>query len=266
MTDAQIEVVSWGIAGSVRDAGRPGRAAWGASRGGAVDLGSLALANRLVGNVAGAAAVESSGGLSFVVRHGPVMVAIAGGAVDVHVVDGPPLGWGGPVVLPLGAAVRIGRVRHGTRVYVAVRGGLTHAGDGRVAVGADPGTPAARHAAPRLPPPDRIRLWPGPRLDWFVGNAWQTLTSREFAVTADGDRVGMRLSGPPLERLVVDELPSEGMVEGAVQVPPDGSPIVMLADHPVTGGYPVIAVVDPRDLGHLSQLPPGSSVRFTVHR
>ena len=75
----------------------------------------------------------------------------------------------------------------------------------------------------------------------------------------------MRLSGPPLRRAVRDELPSEGMVEGAVQVPPDGQPIVMLADHPVTGGYPVIAVVDPRDLGHLAQVPPARRVRFRPH-
>jgi allophanate hydrolase subunit 2 len=155
-------------------------------------------------------------------------------------------------------------------VYLAVRGGLqpleTNQGVTTLSIGPDPGEPAASEAAPRRAPPDRIRLWPGPRLDWFVDDAWHVLTSTPYQVTEHGDRVGMRLSGPPLLRAVLHELPSEGMVEGAVQVPSDGAPIVMLADHPVTGGYAVIAVVDPRDLGHLAQTPPGTAVRFTAHR
>jgi allophanate hydrolase subunit 2 len=261
MNPASLDVVSWGVAGSVRDAGRRGRAAWGASRGGAVDAASLGVANRLVGNAPDAGAIESSGGLQLRVADRPVMVAIAGAVAAIDVVDGPPVGWGQPVVLPEAALLRIGRLIEGTRVYLAVRGGLRAHADG-VEVGADPGTPAATEPAPRLSPPDRIGLWPGPRLDWFAADAWHVLTSAPFHVTPHGDRVGVRLSGPPLHRAVTTELPSEGMVEGAVQVPPDGSPIVMLADHPVTGGYPVIAVVDPRDLGHLAQMPPGSTVRF----
>jgi allophanate hydrolase subunit 2 len=266
MTNAWLRVDRWGIAGSVRDAGRPGRAGWGASRGGAIDVPSLGLANRLVGNVPAAAAIETSGGLQLTVVSGPVMVAVAGGVAAVEVVDGPPIGWGAPVVVPAGSVVRIGRLLHGTRVYVAIRGGIADTAGTTLALGGDPGTAAATEAAPRLPPPDRIGLWPGPRLDWFAGDAWHVLTHSEFAVTGAADRVGMRLTGPSLRRIVHDELPSEGMVEGAIQIPPDGQPIVMLADHPVTGGYPVIAVVDPRDVGHLAQLPAGSTVRFTQRR
>ena len=266
---SSIDVIAWGIAGSVRDAGRPGRAAWGASRGGAVDLASLALANRLVGNPAHCAGIECSGGLHLRIGGGAVMVAVAGALAPIDVVGGPPIGWGAPVILPADATVRFGRLVEGARVYLAVRGGLGPASAGDPAqldVGPDPGTPAAGDAAPRRSPPDRIRLWPGPRLHWFDDEAWNTLTSARFVVSPSSDRVGMRLVGPVLRRSVLDELLSEGMVEGAVQVPPDGQPIVMLADHPVTGGYPVIAVVDPRDLGHLAQLPAGTQARFTTLR
>jgi allophanate hydrolase subunit 2 len=263
--NAGIDIISWGVAGSVRDAGRIGRAAWGASRGGAVDVASLALANRLVGNSAEAGAFESSGGLQLRVLDRPVMVAVAGGVAAIDVADGPPVGWGAPVVLPAGAVLRVGRLTDGTRIYVSVRGGLRTSAMG-AEVGADPGAVPASEPAPRRSAPDRIGLWPGPRLDWFVDDAWHVLTNSQFTVTEHGDRVGVRLSGPLLHRAVLTELPSEGMVEGAVQVPPDGQPIVMLADHPVTGGYPVIAVVDAHHLGHLAQLPPGSPVRFRPHR
>ncbi|MBI5088609.1 MAG: biotin-dependent carboxyltransferase family protein [Actinobacteria bacterium] len=258
-----LDVVAWGIAGSVRDAGRPGRAWLGASRGGAVDLASLGLANRLVGNPPDAAAFESSGGLHIRVGARPVMVAVAGGVADVA--GDAAVGWGVPDVLPPGAELRFGRVHEGTRVYLSVRGGLIATSEpGRFEVGADPTTPAASHHAVRRPGPDRLLVWSGPRVDWFQPDSLAALTGSPWTVTTHSDRVGVRLSGPALRRLVTHELPSEGMVEGAVQVPPDGQPIVMLADHPVTGGYPVIAVVDPADLGHLLQSPPGSTLRFRL--
>ncbi|MCU1362017.1 MAG: allophanate hydrolase [Ilumatobacteraceae bacterium] len=265
MSSSRIEVISWGIAGSVRDAGRPGLMSLGAARGGAVDVASLALANRLVGNAEATAAIESSGGLHLRVAGSAVMVAIAGGVASIDVAGGVPVGWGAPTVLSPGATLRIGRLLEGVRVYLAIRGGVNDH-DGTLTIGADPGVPPATEAAPRRGAPDRFRLWPGPRLDWFAPEAWQVLMSSTFTVSAAADRVGMRLTGAALPRMELGELASEGMVEGAMQVPPDGDPIVMLADHPVTGGYPVIAVVDPRDLGQLAQLPPGSSVRFTAHR
>ena len=109
-------------------------------------------------------------------------------------------------------------------------------------------------------------MWPGPRVDWFDDDAWTQLTTQTYTVLPDSNRVGLRLDGVPLGRRRTDELASEGMVEGAVQVPPDGLPIVMLADHPVTGGYPVIAVVDPADLTHVAQAGPGMSLRFHTAR
>jgi allophanate hydrolase subunit 2 len=94
---------------------------------------------------------------------------------------------------------------------------------------------------------------------------WAVLTGSPFTVT-DTSRVGVRLSGARLERLVPGELSSEGMVEGSVQVPPDGCPIVMLSDHPVTGGYPVIGVIDPADLHEIAQAAVGSTLRLRTAR
>ncbi|MEP6816539.1 MAG: allophanate hydrolase subunit 2 family protein, partial [Marmoricola sp.] len=85
-----------------------------------------------------------------------------------------------------------------------------------------------------------------------------------YAVTAESNRIGLRLHGVPLVRARHDELPSEGMVLGAVQVPPNGQPMVFLNDHPVTGGYPVLGVVLDRDLPVCAQLRPGETVRFKV--
>jgi allophanate hydrolase subunit 2 len=124
--------------------------------------------------------------------------------------------------------------------------------------------------APVAPLPDRpvLRVLPGPRRDWLAGSAWAALTGSAWQVTADSDRVGLRLSGPRLERAREGELPSEGLVPGAVQVPPDGAPVLFLADHPVTGGYPVLAVVVTADLPLAAQLRPGDTLRFraTAHR
>lgn len=259
-----IEVVALGIGGSVRDGGRLGLAHVGRGRGGAVDLASLELGNRLVGNRPGAGAFETSGGLTIRTTR-PVMIAVTGSPCDLAVEDGPPVGWGAPCVVPAGATVRIGRLRGGARTYLCVRGGVT-AGPHGVTVGPDPGGPVATQPAAPWPLDDPIRVWPGPRVDWFAAGSLERLTSTTWEVSVTSDRVGLRLQGPPLERVRTEELASEGMVEGAIQVPPDGHPIVMLADHPVTGGYPVIAVVDPADLRLVAQRPAGSSIRFARTR
>lgn len=254
-----IGVRAWGVGGRVVDAGVPGRGWLGASRGGAVDLESYTLADRLLGNTSGTQQFETSGGL-VVELTAPAMLVQTGAVVELAVDGGPPLGWGSPVVLPAGCTVRIGRLIDGARAYVAVRGGLVGAG-ARFAVGPDPQTPAAGHPAARRPPRTEIAVWPGPRVDWFDDDALRLLTNATYVVTTTSP-VGTRLAGPALTRAVQDELPSEGMVEGAVQVPPDGQPIVMLAGHPTTGGYPVIAVVDPADVAHLAQAAPGTEIRF----
>jgi allophanate hydrolase subunit 2 len=111
-----------------------------------------------------------------------------------------------------------------------------------------------------------LRVLPGPRRDWLDPAAWTALTTQEWTVTADSNRVGLRLAGAPLERARDDELPSEGLVPGALQVPPDGAPVLFLADHPVTGGYPVLAVVTTADLPAAAQLRPGDTLTLRAVR
>ena len=261
MIPGGLQVVSWGVATSVRDAGRSGLAHLGVSRGGAVDVASLELGNRLVGNGASWAGFETSGGFTLRCRT-PAMVAVTGSPVDVFVDGGPPVGWGAPVALPAGALLRVARVRGGARSYVCVRGGVVSSDGDVVDLGDDPLEPAALHPVAPRPLDGAVRVWPGPRLDWFDDGAWDALLSTHWEVLAASNRVGVRLAGAPLRRVRRDELPSEGLVEGAIQVPPDGQPIVMLADHPTTGGYPVIAVVDPPDLWLVAQRPSGATIDF----
>jgi allophanate hydrolase subunit 2 len=102
----------------------------------------------------------------------------------------------------------------------------------------------------------------GPRRDWFSDQARLALTSQPWTASANSNRVAVRLDGPRLERTVTDELPSEGLIRGAVQVPTSGRPMVFLADHPVTGGYPVIAVLSDQGCDDAAQLRPGDEVRF----
>ncbi|MBN9618482.1 MAG: biotin-dependent carboxyltransferase family protein, partial [Actinobacteria bacterium] len=114
--------------------------------------------------------------------------------------------------------------------------------------------------APVRARPDRIAVSPGPRADWFTPEAWPLLLATAWTVRSESDRVGVRLAGPVLDRRITEELPSEPTRPGAVQVPPDGRPIIFGPDAPVTGGYPVIAVVE--DLDAVAQLRPGDTVRF----
>lgn len=105
-----------------------------------------------------------------------------------------------------------------------------------------------------------VRVVPGPRRDWFGEQAWTELVTQAYTVSSDSNRVGIRLAGEPLERVRGGELQSEGMVRGALQVPPSGRPVLFLADHPVTGGYPVIAYVVDDDVDRCAQLQPGQTL------
>jgi allophanate hydrolase subunit 2 len=134
----------------------------------------------------------------------------------------------------------------------------------RVAVGPDPRTPVGE-LAPPAPLDPVVDVTIGPRADWFTDEAIATLLGAEWTVSSDLSRVGVRLIGPILDRTeatIGRELPSEGLVTGAIQVPPSGQPIVMLADHPTTGGYPVIAVVDDDQLAKVVRRRPGDTLRF----
>jgi biotin-dependent carboxylase-like uncharacterized protein len=275
-----IEIVNAGFGSSFQDLGRPGCTHLGVGHSGAVDRPSHSLANRLVGNPEPAATIETCGGLTVRVhRHTVAAVTGAQGAIDVH--DGPPMAVNSVTHVPAGAEITIRPPREGVRYYLGVRGGFeveavlgsrsfdTLAGLGpRLAsgdlidVGVDPRSPITVDYATGAVFTTVIHVYEGPRRDWFTDDAWKVLTSQPFVVSADLNRVGTRLSGPVLVRREQRELPSEGVVEGAVQVPHDGQPIVMLADHPVTGGYPVVAVVAPHHVASVAQARPGTTLRF----
>jgi biotin-dependent carboxylase-like uncharacterized protein len=270
---------------TVQDRGRPGWAHLGVPRAGALDRPASELANRLVGNHSSAAVLETTlGGVTFTVS-AAMALAITGASCAVSV-DGRAVAFAEPVAVPAGSTVRVGPATRGVRSYVAVAGGLdvepvlgsrstdtlAYVGppvprDGdTLPVGARAGEPAGVDigAARWLDRPAVLRLRPGPREDWFADGALTTLARTSYAVGGDSNRVGLRLDGAALERTRDDELPSEGLVLGAVQVPPSGQPLVFLNDHPTTGGYPVVGVVDTDDLWRCAQLRPGDEVRFRL--
>lgn len=276
-----VEVLRAGMLTTVQDLGRPGWAHLGVPRSGALDPGALRLANRLVGNSESAAGLEITlTGCELRFRRATT-VAVTGAEAPVHVGERPG-DVGRPLAVPAGAVVRVGPPRTGLRSWLAVAGGIAvepvlgsratdtlsglgppplHDGD-RLPVGASAGPPAPVDVTVIVPAPDEVRLALrlGPRADWFTAPALDRLFGTAYTLTPVSNRVGARLSGAPLPRAVSGELPSEGLVLGAVQVPADGQPLVFLADHPTTGGYPVVGVVV--DVTPLAQARPGTTVRF----
>lgn len=290
-----VEVVRPGLQLLTQDLGRHGMAAQGVSASGTADRGALKEANRAVGNAPGEAGLELAGGGAVLRFRGSAVVSLAGALVDAAVHAGEQqhlVQPGRAVAIEDGDELRIGPVRDGLRVLIALRGGLAldpvlgslasdtlaHLGPARLAAGdvvalRGPGhAPAAveRTRAPRIPLPVagecvELEIVLGPRDDWFTPAALAALVEQEWEVTPRSDRVGVRLQGEtPLERARDGELPSEGAVTGAIQVPPDGQPVLFLPDHPLTGGYPIIGAVVDRHLDRAGQLPPGARVRFRI--
>ncbi len=282
-----LEVTATGALATVQDLGRPGYAHLGVGRSGAADRRSLRLANRLVGNPESAAAVEAVLGGLALRADGPVTVAVTGAPCPLRA-DGRPLGMAAPHRLEAGATLELGAPTAGLRTYVAVRGGLdvpavlgsrstdTLSGLGpdpleegaRLPVGHEEGEHPAVDVAPQPDPAAELVLGVrlGPRDDWFADGEVERFCKERWRVSSDADRVGVRLDGEPLRRRddsdSAAELKSEAMLRGAVQVPRGGRPIVFGADHPVTGGYPVIAVVEDDDVDQVAQARPGQVVRF----
>jgi biotin-dependent carboxylase-like uncharacterized protein len=273
-----LTVLATGPLTTVQDSGRPGQAALGIGRSGACDRASYRLANRLLGNASGAAVLEVTFGGLALRADGDVVVVTTGARCAGS------SSHNAPVALPTGAELRLAAPETGLRTYVAVRGGIAvepvlGSRSTDVLAGLGPAVVASGDVlsvgdvGPPMPGVDVahhdpeggeviVRTLPGPRRDWFTDSAWATLTGQAYAVTSDSNRVGLRLEGEPLERARTDELPSEGMVRGALQIPPSGTPVLFLADHPVTGGYPVVAYVVDDDVDLCAQLRPGQSVRF----
>lgn len=284
--DAGVELVETGPLSTVQDLGRPGLAGIGVGVSGAADRGALRLANRLVGNDEAAAAVEATLGGLTVRAQRDVTVAVTGAPCPVTV-DGRGEAVNSVLRLTAGAELRLGTPERGLRSYLAVRGGIavepvlgSRSTDVLAELGPD--RPAAGTVLPVGPAPARLptvatapvaapgaddielAVVPGPRDDWFDDRALATLLSEPYEVGTDSNRIGMRLTGPALHRVGSAELPSEGMVAGALQVPPSGQPTLFLADHPVTGGYPVIAVLPAAVVDVAAQVRPGQRVRFRM--
>nr|WP_296072284.1 biotin-dependent carboxyltransferase family protein [uncultured Actinoplanes sp.] len=280
-----ITVVRAGPLTTVQDLGRPGYAHLGVPRSGALDQPALRRANALAGNPPDAAVLETTL-MGCVLRFSEAgRVGVAGATATIKV-DGQVVDAAKGIEVPAGGVLEIGRATGGVRSYVAIRGGLdvppvlgsrstdtlSGLGPPRLTDGMTlpVGTPRAKPAEgePRgAVPPDSsatrgkselvLDVVLGPRDDWFrTGELFATA----YTVSPVSNRVGTRLAGTALTRNKAGELPSEGVVLGSVQVPADGQPLIFLADHPTTGGYPVIGVVD--DVTPLAQARPGTTVRF----
>jgi len=289
-----VEVVRPSLQLLVQDAGRPGHAALGVSASGAADRTALRDANRAVGNASDAAVLESVGGA--VLRFRGDGVAVVTGAIgELTLTDADGLTrsipHGAPFASVDGDELQLGHPDRGLRYVVGVRGGVdaasalgSRASDTLAGLGPDPLAAgdlvaigdAARYAVDpvatqrELPASGdlvELDITLGPRDDWFTASALDTLTTQEWLVTPRSDRVGIRLqSEVPLARATQGELPSEGAVTGAIQVPPDGQPVLFLPDHPLTGGYPIIGALTDRCLDLAAQLPPGARIRFRIPR
>lgn len=280
-----LEVLAVGPLVLVQDLGRPGLADVGVGRSGAADRGGHRLGARLLAQEESLASLEVLlGGLQLRAR-GLVTVCLTGAASQA-IVDDRRVPHAAPVTVPDGAVLTVGPPEHGLRTYVSVRGGLevppvlgsrsrdtlAELGPDPVGVGdvlevgvAPPALPDVDQAVPREHTGAELALdlLAGPRLDWLADP--DALTDATWVVTDRADRIGVRLDGPALDRATAyrgRELPSEPLVRGAVQVPADGQPVVFGADHPVTGGYPVVAVLTEASSDALAQAAPGTGLRL----
>ncbi len=295
---SHVQVLDGGLFTTVQDLGRPLYQRYGVPVAGAVDGPALRAANLLVGNLRGAAGLECTvqGPTLRVTR--PLVAAITGADLGA-VVERSDLGrWRAPLGMSFflrpGNIVRFEGRRSGARAYVAFAGGIDvppvlgsrstyvtggfggiegrplHAGDG-FGIGSQESTRLAGRIWPRAEAEGEIdlrektasiRVVLGPQADHFAEAALVTFTSSTYRVAPSSDRMGYRLEGPMLQHLGPREIVSDGMMLGGIQVPPNGLPIVMLADRATMGGYPKIATVISSDLPILGQLIPGESVRF----
>lgn len=288
-----LRVVRAGPLLLVQDSGRRGYRRFGVPESGYADPVSARLANRLVGNPDGGALLESLLGDVVVRNEGSgLWVAVTGVDADIRLSrDGRPraVAAGAAVFLAAGAELAVGRPRAGVRAYIAIAGGvdvppvlgsrsrdtLSSLGPAPLAAGAlvptgvAVGVPSSVPVAPTAHPPTPgstldVALTLGPRADRLDQRGADALFTQRWTVTARADRIGIRLTADQqLTFAVREQLPSEGTVCGAVEVPSDGLPFVLMTDHPVTVGYPVVAVVaDEQTRGRLAQCAPGCFVRF----
>lgn len=283
---SSIEVQVPGLFTTVQDLGRPGFGPVGVSASGAADATALRVANRVLGNPENAAGLEMTlQGGQFLFSEGAV-VALGGSDFGAAIAGRPVPLWTS-VDVRAGEVLRIGRSQSGARCYLCVRGGIrvslilgsasTHVVSGlggvdgralrrgdRLEIGSEPATAALRALRPELIPQPRavLRVTDGPQVEWFLPESIQDFYGSPYVVTADANRMGIRLHGAALQTTAACELISEGVALGCVQVPPGGQPVILFVEQQTTGGYAKIANVIAADLPVLGQLKPGDAVRF----
>lgn len=282
-----IEVLRTGPLALIQDLGRTGYAAVGVGRSGAADRASFGLANRLVGNPHDAGAIEITLGGFSCETNAPIVVALTGAPAPATV-NGRSIPHNAPVYLRGGEVLTLGFAEVGLRTYLAVAGGfdippvlgsvatdmMSGLGPAPLApgrllpLGRLPVDPSAVDVAPVATPeagPVTLRVLRGPRDYWL--DDYERLAKTRWTAASQSDRVGVRLEGQPLKRAdayATRELASEGVVRGSIQVPGGGLPVLFLADHPVTGGYPVAGVIRDADTDRLAQVRPGQAIRFRL--
>ncbi|MGO9511844.1 MAG: 5-oxoprolinase/urea amidolyase family protein [Mycobacterium sp.] len=283
-----LEILRTGPLAVVEDLGRPGLAHLGVSRSGAADRRSHTLANRLVANLDDRATIEVTfGGFAARVSGGDVDIAVTGADTNPEV-DGKLFGTNSIHHVRNGQVISLGTPRAGLRTYLAVRGGVgvtpvlgSRSYDVMSSIGPSPlqagdVLPVGEHADdyPELDQAPvaalsahlvELLVVPGPRDNWLADP--DALVHTVWMASNRSDRVGMRLEGRPLQHRWPDrQLPSEGATRGAIQVPPNGLPVILGPDHPVTGGYPVVGVVADEDIDRAAQVRPGQYVRLHLAR
>jgi antagonist of KipI len=289
VTLGALHIVKPGLLTSVQDLGRYGDQASGVPVAGPMDTFSHRLANQLAGNDIDAATLEITLIGPEIVVDADTTMAIAGGQFEATC-DDRPLPLGASFAVSRGQRIKFGRVMEGARAYLAVAGGIqvapllgsraTHivsrmggfngralaAGD-RIPIADAPGArPQRKSVGLTLPTKGRalLRVIPGPQADWFHADALKALGSVSFRISPQSNRMGYRLQGPPLARAREDELISEPVGIGAIQVPAAGEPILLMADRQTAGGYPKIGYVISADLPVAGQLAPGDFIEFHI--
>jgi biotin-dependent carboxylase-like uncharacterized protein len=281
---SKLVIATIGPASSVQDDGRHGAQRYGLTPSGAMDRLALAAANALVGNPAFAAAIEIGPfGAAFTARQGAVRLALAGMPRNADIA-GRAVAFDTSMTLGDGETLTLGFARGGCFSYLAIEGGIAGEPDfGSLSVNARAGlgspyprplqagdelqAKAASGAIERridLPVPGNgpIRVVMGPQDDEFGEAAKALFLGSEWKISATSDRMGYRLEGPVIKHLHGHNIVSDGTVNGSIQVPGNGAPIVLMPDRGTSGGYPKIATLITADLGRFAQIPAGRNFRF----
>ncbi len=284
-----LHIINPGLMTTIQDLGRYGYAHLGVTPAGAADALALRVANLLLGNQENTAALEMTLLGATVEFERAAIVVLTGAQVDCRLGSAKAPMWRAFPVLP-GAVLKCGAISEGARAYLAVQGGFelkpvmgsvstlgsAHFGglEGRTLkagdrlavshVASSGGRRILRHALAYLQPRRELRITPGPQASWIGTAGLQMLERGPYVVSGDSDRRGIRFQGEALTLPPKSQLLTEGISLGAMQVPPDGQPIILFVDQQTTGGYPKVANVIAADLRHVAQLRPRDQVHFRM--